>query len=307
MMDINKIIRHLAFCLPENQISVNVPMKEHTTFRTGGSADLMLTPSSAQQIAASLKVLKDLQVSYFIIGKGSNLIVRDGGFRGAVIKLTDNFSGIAVENNQLQAQAGTTLTAVVRAAHENGLCGMEYASGIPGTVGGAVVMNAGAYGGEIKDQIKAVKVLDRDFNELNLFAESLGFGYRKSVIAQKQYIVLEAVFNLEFGNTDEAKARLRELNRRRREKQPLDYPSAGSTFKRPPGHFAGGLIEAAGLKGLTIGGAQVSEKHAGFIINAGNATSSDILNLIETVRQRVLEKSGILLETEVKIIGEDLK
>lgn len=305
-MDIKEIIRHLLFCLPENQISANVPMKEHTTFRTGGNADLMLFPSSAEQIAASLKVLKDLQVPYFIIGKGSNLVVRDGGFHGAVIKLSDNFSKITVENNHICAQAGATLAAVVRAAHENNLCGMEYAAGIPGTVGGAVVMNAGAYGGEIKDQIESVKVLDNDFNELNLTSAGLCFGYRKSIISKKQYIVLQADFLLEFGNIEEARIKLRELNRRRREKQPLDYPSAGSTFKRPPGHFAGALIEQAGLRGFQIGGALVSEKHAGFIINAGNATSADILKLIETVRQRVLETSGVLLETEIKIIGEDL-
>jgi len=305
MMDSKEIFRRLAFCLPENQISAGVSMKEHTTFCTGGIADLMLLPASAKQVAESLKVLKNLQVPYIIIGKGSNLIVRDGGIRGVVIKLSDNFSKTTVDKNRIRVQSGATLAAVVRAAHENGLCGMEYASGIPGTVGGAVVMNAGAYGGEIKDQLAAAKVLDKDLNELTLTTEELHFGYRKSIIAEQQYIVLEAEFLLETGNIEEAKEKMRDMNRQRREKQPLEYPSAGSTFKRPPGYYAGALIDAAGLRGLQTGGAQVSQKHAGFIINTGNATSADILKLIETVRQKVLDKCGVLLETEVKITGED--
>ena len=304
-MDIKGAQEKLRGILQENQILMDAPMKEHTTFRTGGPADLLLLPYNNVQVAEALRALKEWDIPWLIIGKGSNLIVRDGGFRGAILKLADNFSGIHVSGDCIHAQAGATLAALVRTAHAFGLCGMEYASGIPGTVGGAVALNAGAYGGEIKDEAQTVTVLDSDFNEITLAARDMGFGYRKSIVPQKGLTVLEACFKLTQGDIETAKQTMRDLNQKRKEKQPLEYPSAGSTFKRPPGQFAGALIEQAGLRGFSIGGAQVSEKHCGFVINTGGATSSDILILIEEVKRRVWEKSGVALEPEVKIIGED--
>ena len=305
-MDIKGAREKLRGILHENQIQNDAPMREHTSFHTGGSADLLLLPYNNVQAAETLRALKELDIPSIVVGKGSNLIVRDGGFRGAIVKLADNFSGIRVSGDCIHAQAGVTLAALVRTAHAFGLCGMEYASGIPGTVGGAVAMNAGAYGGEIKDEAQTVTVLDSSYNEITLAARDMGFGYRKSIVPIKGLTVLEAGFLLERGDIESAKQTMRDLNQKRKEKQPLEYPSAGSTFKRPPGHFAGALIEQAGLRGFSIGGAQVSEKHCGFVINTGGATSSDILKLIEAVKQRVLEKSGVALEPEVKIIGEDL-
>lgn len=304
-MDILGAREKLRGILHEKQILTDAPMKEYTTFRTGGPAGLLLLPYTKTEAVKALRALKEWDIPWFIIGKGSNLIVRDGGFRGAIVRLADNFSGIRISGDCLHAQAGATLAALVRTAHAFGLCGMEYASGIPGTVGGAVAMNAGAYGGEIKDEVQTVTLLDANFEEITLAAKDMGFGYRKSIVPQQGYTVLEASFLLERGDIETAKQTMHDLNRKRKEKQPLEYPSAGSTFKRPPGHFAGALIEQAGLRGFSVGGAQVAEKHCGFIVNTGGATSSDILALIEEVKRRVLEQSGVVLEPEVKIIGED--
>ncbi len=304
-MNINAAANKLKSILDENQILTDVPMKEHTTFKTGGNADILILPSTKSDIINALKVLLDGRIPYTIVGKGSNLIVRDGGIRGAVIKLAENFSYIEAQEEYIDAFSGATLSLLVRTAHDNGLCGMEYAGGIPGTIGGAVTMNAGAFGGEIKDNIVSVTVLDKDLNEITLYADEIYFGYRKSIIPDKRYIVLEAKFKLKIGDVSEAKIVLRELISKRREKQPLEYPSAGSVFKRPFGYYAGELIERAGFKGYLTGGAQVSEKHAGFIINTGGATSKDIITLIKAIQKKVLEQYGVTLETEVKIIGED--
>jgi UDP-N-acetylmuramate dehydrogenase len=304
-MDMKEAQKALSGVLQENQIITDAPMSEHTTFRTGGCADLLLLPSSGEQLAQTLHLLREHGIHALVIGRGSNLIVRDGGIRGAVVKLGENFSSIRVDGELLYAEAGATLAALVREAHAHALCGMEYAGGIPGTVGGAVCMNAGAYDGEMKDHLQSVTVLDKQLTLVTLTAKELGLGYRTSIIAPQGYTVLTACFRLTQGDLDTAKEHLKCLNQRRRDKQPLEYPSAGSTFKRPPGHFAGALIEQAGLRGFAVGGAQVSEKHCGFVINTGTATSSDILSLIAEVQKRVLEHSGVALETEVKIIGEE--
>jgi UDP-N-acetylmuramate dehydrogenase len=291
--------------LKAGQVLFGVPMSEHTTFKTGGIADMMLLPATEEEAAAALRFLKDGAIPYVVIGRGSNLIVRDGGYRGAVVKLAENFSRIGVSGVYVTAQAGATLAELVHTAHANGLTGMEYAGGIPGSVGGAVVMNAGAYGGEIKDHVEAVNILDRDLTPARMENAGLCYGYRSSILQTNGATVLSAVFRLEEGDVQRAREVLGDLNRQRRDKQPLQYPSAGSVFKRPAGNFAGTLIEKAGLKGYAIGGAQVSEKHAGFIINTGGARASDIIALIAHVQKTVLLKSGVALEPEVKIIGED--
>jgi len=304
-MEIKNTIDTLNGFLKAGQILFDVPMSEHTTFKTGGIADIMVLPGTGEEVAASLKVLTQHAIPFLVIGKGSNLIVRDGGFRGAVVKLSDSFARISVSHDTITAESGASLAELVHTAHAHGLAGMEYAGGIPGSVGGAVVMNAGAYGGEMKDHVDTVNILDKDFNILQMRAQELHFSYRSSALQKNGAIVLSSSFRLEKGDVQKAKERLNDLNRQRREKQPLQYPSAGSVFKRPAGHFAGTLIEQAGLKGFTIGGAQVSEKHTGFIINIGGASSSDILKLISHVQKRVFEHSGVALETEVKIAGED--
>lgn len=286
------------------KILENVPMSKHTTFRVGGAADYMILPESTSELITAVQNLKKNNIPYYIIGKGSNLLVLDKGIRGAIIKLSDNFSKISFSDNIVTAASGTLLGELVRDSHKNGLCGMETLGGIPGTVGGAVVMNAGAYGGQIADFILSINAIDDSSNIITLDKGSLKLGYRTSSILSRGLIVLDASFTLEFGDINAAKERLRDYNNKRREKQPIDFPSAGSTFKRPQGHFAGKLIEDAGLKGFSIGGAQVSEKHAGFIINKGEATACDIINLIDYVRKTVSDKFGVDLEPEVKIIGE---
>lgn len=282
----------------------NEPMSLHTTFRVGGKADYMLLPKNTLELKTAILSLKKNNIPYYIIGKGSNLLVLDKGIRGAVIKLSDNFSKISFKDNIVTALSGTLLGELVRDSHKNGLCGMETLGGIPGTVGGAVVMNAGAYDGEIADFIISVNAIDESGNVITLDKDSLALGYRTSSILSRGLIVLDASFALEFGDIIAAKKRLADYNNHRREKQPLNFPSAGSTFKRPQGYFAGKLIEDTGLKGFIIGGAQVSEKHSGFIINRGNATSKDILDLINYVKITVYDKFNVNLEPEVKIIGE---
>lgn len=279
-------------------------MKNHTTFHTGGPADTFAEPADIDELRELISVCTGSGTPYIVIGCGSNLLVSDEGFRGTVICLGPSFGKVRINGEFLEAGAGIRLSAAALAAEEAGLSGLEFASGIPGSVGGALVMNAGAYGGEIKDVLEEAEVLELDGTPCRLHAEALELGYRSSNITGLGRIVLRARFRLTKGDPEEIGARMRELNERRKENQPLEFPSAGSTFKRPEGYFAGKLIEDAGLKGFSIGGAQVSEKHAGFIINRGNATSEDIRKLISEVQRRVKENSGVTLEPEVRFLGD---
>lgn len=285
------------------QLLWNEPMSRHTTFRVGGPADLMYFPASAEQLAAALKAAKERNISVLVMGNGSNMIVRDGGIRGLVIVLGERFAKISVDGDILAAQAGVSMAKVAATAQAASLAGLEFVSGIPGTLGGGCAMNAGAYGGQLSDALVDAQVyLDGEVRTLTL--EEMQMGYRTTLPLREGGIVLSARFKLTPDDGEAIMARMKDLNARRRDKQPLNFPSAGSTFKRPEGYFAGRLIEQSGLKGRTVGGAQVSEKHAGFIINIGGATAKDITDLIQVVQDEVLRRFGVRLETEVRIIGE---
>ena len=282
----------------------NEPMSLHTTFRVGGPADVYAEPEDEWELRELMDTCEAAGTPYLLIGHGSNLLIGDGGFRGTVICLGKAFSEITVDGEVITARAGALLSAVANTALEHGLTGMEFASGIPGSVGGALVMNAGAYGGEIRDILLSADILEMDGTADRTDAEGLELGDRTSNITALGRTVLGASFRLKKGDPAEIEAKMKDLNGRRKEKQPLEYPSAGSTFKRPEGYFAGKLIQDAGLKGFSIGGAQVSEKHAGFVINKGNATAKDILDLIKEVQRRVFEDAGVRLETEIRMAGE---
>ena len=284
-------------------IFMEEPMKKHTTFRVGGPADVLVQPDETA-LAAILALCRQYHVSYSFIGNGSNLLVGDKGIRGVVIEMTEPMGNIEVHGTQITAQAGAMLAKIANTAASNGLGGMEFAAGIPGSVGGAVVMNAGAYGGEMKDIIERVYVLDENGAQLELDRDALDLGYRHSCIPEKKYIVTKVVLELVPRNEAEIRSEMKELNEKRAEKQPLQYPSAGSTFKRPEGYFAGKLIMDAGLRGYQVGGAQVSEKHCGFVINKGDATAADICQLMRDVSDKVQAQFGVVLEPEVKMIGE---
>lgn len=284
-------------------IFMEEPMKKHTTFRVGGPADVLVQPDETA-LAAILALCRQYHVSYSFIGNGSNLLVGDKGIRGVVIEMTDPMGNIEVDGTKITAQAGAMLSKIANTAASNGLGGMEFAAGIPGSVGGAVVMNAGAYGGEMKDIIEKVYVLDENGAQLELDRDALDLGYRHSCIPEKKYIVTKVVLELVPRNEAEIRSEMKELNEKRAEKQPLQYPSAGSTFKRPEGYFAGKLIMDAGLRGYQVGGAQVSEKHCGFVINKGDATAADICQLMRDVSDKVQAQFGVVLEPEVEMIGE---
>ncbi len=284
-------------------IFMEEPMKKHTTFRVGGPADVLVQPDETA-LAAILALCRQYHVSYSFIGNGSNLLVGDKGIRGVVIEMTDPMGNIEVDGTKITAQAGAMLSKIANTAASNGLGGMEFAAGIPGSVGGAVVMNAGAYGGEMKDIIEKVYVLDENGAQLELDRDALDLGYRHCCIPEKKYIVTKVVLELVPRNEAEIRSEMKELNEKRAEKQPLQYPSAGSTFKRPEGYFAGKLIMDAGLRGYQVGGAQVSEKHCGFVINKGDATAADICQLMRDVSDKVQAQFGVVLEPEVKMIGE---
>lgn len=286
----------------EEYIRQNESMAKHCTFRCGGEAEIYIVPGTVEELVQVIAVCKESDYPYMVIGNGSNILVRDEGYKGAIIEINNRISSIDVIGEDIVADAGAKLSAVAIAAYENDLAGFEFAHGIPGNVGGAVVMNAGAYGGEIKDVIKWVKVLN-DNNEVEkIEAEDLELGYRTSVIAKKGMVVLQMCIGLQIGSAGEIGEMMQILMEKRRFKQPLEYPSAGSTFKRPEGYFAGKLIEDAGLRGYRVGGAMVSEKHCGFVINYDNAAATDILKLIQDVQDKVKEHSGVTLEPEVKII-----
>lgn len=290
--------------LGEENVLRDEPMRNHTTFRVGGPADWFVTPEEEEQVREIIQVLRKENIPYYVIGNGSNLLVGDKGFRGVIIQLYKKMSRIRVTDNTIYAQAGALLSKIAAEALNNELTGLEFASGIPGTLGGAVMMNAGAYGGEMKHVLKSALVLTSEGGFKALPVEQMELGYRSSVFSQNGDIVLSAEMELKPGNQEEIRAYMDELKEKRVSKQPLEYPSAGSTFKRPEGYFAGKLIQDAGLQGFQVGGAQVSEKHCGFVINKENATAADILSLIEQVSEKVEAVFGVRLEPEVKRIGE---
>ena len=296
--------KELCSVAGKENVAVDEQMSRHTTFRIGGPADYFVTPSKEEEIEAVIRVCRQYNIPFYIMGNGSNLLVGDKGYRGAVIQIFKKMYSIEVKENQICAQAGALLSKIAAKALKAGLTGFEFASGIPGTLGGALVMNAGAYGGEMKQVLKSARVLDIQGNIFTLSAEQMEFGYRTSIFAKKGYIVLNAVIELQSGDKEAIREKMEELRERRVTKQPLEYGSAGSTFKRPEGYFAGKLIEDAGLRGFRIGDAQVSEKHCGFVINRGNATAAEVIELMEQVVIRVEKNSGVHLEPEVKRIGE---
>lgn len=301
-MDINQFSQLLLTKLPKDTIYLNEEMKNYTTFKIGGPADILIKPDSIINLVQAIKLCRAHGVPYYILGNGSNLLVADEGFRGVVIQIYTNLDEIKVEGNTVTAQAGALLSKIANKALEHSLTGFEFAHGIPGTLGGAVVMNAGAYDGEMKHVLISCDVLDSEGHIIALSNEDLELGYRKSIIQKKGYIVLSATIGLKEGNKEEISARMKELMARRKEKQPLDKPSAGSTFKRPEGYFAGKLIMDSGLKGYQIGGAMISDKHSGFVVNNGGATFKDVENLIKHVQEVVKEKYQVVLEPEVKIL-----
>jgi UDP-N-acetylmuramate dehydrogenase len=299
------IYNQLVKIINEENIAIDEHIKNHTYTKLGGKADFFVTPTNYEEVQNVVKFCLTEKVPFTLIGNGSNLIVRDGGIRGIVLSLK-NFNKITVSGTRITAQSGAAIIDTSRKALDSKLTGLEFACGIPGTVGGAIYMNAGAYGGEIKDCLESVLVIDKNGEMITRKAQDLDLSYRYSNIQENGDIVLEATFQLQHGNYDEIKAVMDDLTYRRESKQPLEYPSCGSVFKRPPGYFAGKLIQDSNLQGTRIGGAEVSKKHAGFIVNVDNATASDYISLIRHVQKTVKEKFGVSLEREVRIIGEDL-
>lgn len=288
----------------EKNVLKDEPMSGHTTFRIGGPADYFVMPSSAEEIGKITALCAESEMPYYIIGNGSNLLVGDKGYRGVIIQIFKNMRKIETDGVTVRAQAGALLSKVAAAAYEAGLEGLEFASGIPGTLGGAVRMNAGAYGGEIRQVLKSAEVLTPEGEMMILPVEEMKMGYRTSIVSKRDYVVLRAELSLRAGEKEKIRARMDELKEKRVSKQPLEFGSAGSTFKRPEGYFAGKLIEDAGLRGFRIGNAQVSEKHCGFVINRGGATAAEVTELMDYIIRRVKETSGVCLEPEVKKIGE---
>lgn len=289
----------------KDSILIDEPMSRHTTFRVGGPADFFVTPKAKEEVRDVIRICKEAGMPYYIIGNGSNLLVSDAGYRGVIVQIYKEMNEVKVEGDFVKAQAGALLSGIAAKALGAELSGFEFASGIPGTIGGACMMNAGAYGGEMKDVLESVTVLTGKGKIIELGRNELELGYRTSVIAKKGYIVLGAALKLERGDGEKIKTYMDELKEKRVTKQPLEYPSAGSTFKRPEGYFAGKLIEDAGLRGFQVGGAQVSEKHCGFVINRDHATAADIMELMRQVQIRVKENSGVDLEPEVKRLGDE--
>ncbi len=299
-----KLITHLQNVLPAERLLLGEPMSRHTSFRIGGAADALFLPATAEETAHAIAVAEEVGAPWRVLGNGTNVLVRDGGLRGLTILMGEPMSGVHIEGRRVTAQAGALLSRVGREAQRAGLHGMEALSGIPGSVGGAAAMNAGAYGSEMKDVLARVQVLENGA-PVWLEADALELSYRNSMMLRRGLIVLAAEFELQSGDPDAIQTEMADYAARRREKQPLNMPSAGSTFKRPAGHFAGALIEGAGLKGYRVGGAQVSGLHAGFVVNAGGATARDVLALMDDVRRIVFEQTGVTLEPEVRVIGEE--
>lgn len=294
----------LASILTQEEILLDEPMKNHTWFEIGGTADILVIPDSVDKLVQIIEYVRKKNIPTFLIGNGSNLLVKDGGIRGIVIK-TDRINRITVMDDSIVVECGALLEDISQKALEAGLTGFEFACGIPGTLGGAVFMNAGAYDGEMSYVLESVRVMTNDLNIITLKKENLEMGYRTSIIKTENYVVLDAVIKLAPGRVEDIKEKIDDLTKRRIERQPLEFPSAGSTFKRPTGHYAGKLIQDAGLKGYQIGGAQVSEKHSGFVINKDHAEAKDVLNLISYIQSTVMDKFNVELCTEVLIVGED--
>ena len=306
-MEQNKTLRALIFDrLPCYKIKENEPLAKHTSFRIGGPAELMVFPSNRDELQTALRCAAETGEKPRILGAGTNILAPDEGVRGLVVCLRDTFMGLTLlDDTHIEAMSGMTLAKTAMFAARNGLSGLEFAHGIPGTVGGAIYMNAGAYGGEIRDVAIETEFMRLDGTVERVSGQAQGFGYRTSAFQGREGVIVSAVFALKPGNEMEIREKIYELNQRRRDSQPLELPSAGSTFKRPKEGYAAALIDQAGLKGFTVGGAQVSEKHAGFVVNRGGATAADVLRLIDAVRERVLQASGIELEPEVRLWSEE--
>lgn len=303
-MENREIYEKIKKIVPKDRLLIDEPMKNHTAFKIGGPVDLMVLPKNVEEIEKILNLLGSREEGCFIMGNGSNILVSDKGIRGVVLKIGDQFSNVDIDGTAIRAQSGLLLSSLSKMAAKEALSGIEFAGGIPGTLGGAIAMNAGAYGGEMKDVVEEVTLIDRKGKITKINRDDMSFGYRTSIVSEGNQIVLEALLKLRKGDTGEILGKMNEFNMRRSDKQPLAVPSAGSTFKRPEGYYAGKLIQDAGLKGLRHGGAMVSDKHSGFIVNTGNASAEEVLALIKTVQKVVFDKFGIMLETEVKLIGE---
>ena len=299
----DEIVTRLINITGKDNVRINEPMKNHTTFKIGGPAQYYVTPESVTQIQEVVSLCRDMNIPLHVIGNGSNILVGDDGVDGVVLALFNTFSDYEIKDNVITAQAGMSLIKLAVIALREGLTGLEFASGIPGSVGGAVYMNAGAYDGQMKDVVTSVTVLDEAGNIRILGRDELDMGYRTSTVAKHNMIVLQVIIELKAGDKDQIKDRMNQLSELRKQKQPLEYPSAGSTFKRPEGYFAGKLIADAGLKGYSIGGAAVSEKHAGFVVNMGGATAKDVVELTDYIKKRIIEQFGVTLELEIKKIG----
>lgn len=305
-MDKARVLDRLKCEIKSGKIMTDEPMRNHTTFKIGGPVDILVEPSSIEEIESVLGICKEEGMPFMVIGNGSNLLVRDGGIRGVVLKTADLLSKVRVEGEKVIAEAGAMMSKISNVALENSLEGFEFASGIPGTIGGAVTMNAGAYDGEIKGYVSSVVCLDSNGSIKKYSRDEMEFGYRKSLVQTKNLVVLQVELELKKGEKSEIKAKIDDFTERRTTKQPLHLASGGSTFKRPEGYFAGKLIEDAGLRGLRYKNVQISEKHCGFVVNLGDSKAEDVLNLIGVVQKTVYDKFGVQLETEIRIIGEEI-
>ena len=291
--------------LKDVKVLMDEPMKKHTSFRIGGPVDVMIIPSNEGELIEAINICRNNNIDYIVMGNGSNILVSDSGIRGVVINISEELGQITIDGTNLKVQSGALLTVASKRALKASLKGLEFASGIPGSIGGAIAMNAGAYGGEMKDVVTKVKCIDKDGELIILSNEEMKFRYRGSRVQDEGLIVVEVDMKLSEGNFDEIQGKMREYNKRRTTKQPLHLPSCGSTFKRPEGYYAGKLIEDAGLRGMRLGGAQVSEVHSGFIVNVDNATCDDVINLIKVIQKVVRDKYNVLLEPEIKFVGEE--
>lgn len=298
-----RVLEAIKEVIHSDNIYTNEPMCKHTTFKIGGNADIYVKPQNTTELSKIIKICNLEKEDYFILGNGSNLLVADDGYRGVVIQMYNNYNNIEIKEHSIVAEAGALMSKIANVACENELTGLEFSAGIPGTIGGGAMMNAGAYGGELKDVITKVEAVSKEGELYTLDKADLEFGYRTSIFEKNNSIVTKVTIELNKGIKAEIKAKMDELSRARISKQPLEYPSAGSTFKRPEGYFAGKLIMDAGLRGKQIGGAKVSDKHCGFIINAGGATAKDVMDLIDFIIQKVYADFGVRLETEVKKLG----
>lgn len=303
---VKKILKKLKKEISEERITENADMRKYTSFRAGGCADFLVEPENENQLIHALNVLRQEKAEFMVLGNGSNVLVRDGGYRGIILKIGSGLSRIDVEDNVLECGSGALLSVISRVALNEGLSGFEFASGIPGSAGGAVFMNAGAYGGEMKHVLESVRVFEfRTGIVREMSVDELDLSYRHSILEETGDVVLSLRIRLQEGDKEEISEKMKELARQRNLKQPVQYPSAGSFFKRPEGYFAGKLVQDAGLKGVSVGGAQVSELHSGFVINTGEATADDIIRLMRLVQNTVYDRFGVMLDPEVRIIGEE--